>query len=85
MTSTRPSRPDIFAVALKKAGVAAAEAVAVGDTPYDVISAGHAGIGTVALLSGGFAHGEVEAAGAEIIYDDVEDLFARYDGSPLSR
>ena len=77
--------PDIFAVALKRAGVAADEAVAVGDTPYDILAAGRAGIGTVAVLSGGFPRRDLVAAGATAIYDDVARLFAKYDGSPLAR
>ena len=82
---TSKPAPDIFAVALKKVGVAANEAVAVGDTPYDVVSAGKAGIGTVAVLSGGLVRRDLEQAGAVKIYDDVADMLARYDGSPLTR
>ena len=82
---TSKPAPDIFATALARAGVGAAEAVAVGDTPWDVRSAGGAGIGTVALLSGGFAREELEAAGADAIYADATDLLARYAASPLAR
>jgi len=82
---TSKPAPDIFAAALKKAGVAASEAVAVGDTPWDVQSAGDAGIGTVALLSGGFERAELEAAGADAIYEDAADLLAGYGDSPLAR
>ena len=45
---TSKPTPDIFATALKKAGVKPAEAVAVGDSPFDVESAAKAGMGTVA-------------------------------------
>lgn len=82
---TSKPAPDIFAVALQKVGVAAAEAVAVGDTPYDVISAGKAGAGTIALLSGGFSQSALREAGADTIYDDVADLLKGYGGSALSR
>jgi len=77
--------PDIFAAALKKSGFSADEVVAVGDTPYDVESAAKAGFGTVALLSGGFAHDELAAAGAVAIYRDVAALLAAYGASPLAR
>lgn len=77
--------PDIFSVARQKAGVAAEEAVAVGDTPYDALSAGKAGMGTVAVLSGGFSSSELKQAGASAIYEDVADLLAQYEGSPLDQ
>lgn len=82
---TSKPAPDIFAAALKAAGVAPGEAVAVGDTPYDVEAAAKAGVGTVAVLSGGFAQAALEAAGADTIYRDVAQLLAGYAGSPLAR
>jgi membrane protein len=84
VSASKPE-PDIFALALKKVGIAAGEAVAVGDTPYDAISAGKAGVATIALLSGGFTERQLATAGAGVIYDDVADLLANYEGSPLSR
>jgi membrane protein len=82
---TSKPAPDIFAVALKKSGFAAAEVIAVGDTPYDIESAAKAGFGTVALLSGGFAEEELAAARPVAIYRNVAALLAEYDGSPLAR
>lgn len=81
--TTKPA-PDIFAVALEKAGVAAADAVAVGDTPYDAQSAKGAGVATVAVLSGGFAEEELRAAGAVAVYPDVAALLAEFAESPLA-
>lgn len=78
---TSKPAPDIFAAALKKAGVAADEAVAVGDTPYDIASAGKAGIATIALRSGGFSDDALARALA--IYDDAAALLANFDRSPL--
>lgn len=72
---------DIFATALKKAGVAAEEAIVVGDTPYDIAAARACGIATVAVRSGGFS--EEALAGAVARYDDVAALLAGYDASPL--
>lgn len=82
--STSKPAPDIFASALKKAGVGAHEALAVGDTPYDVLSAGKAGMNTIAVLSGGFSHADLERAGAMAIYSDVADLLVHYARSPLA-
>ena len=45
--------PDIFEVVLKKLGIDGADAVAIGDTPYDAEAAGKATISTI----GGFAVG----------------------------
>jgi phosphoglycolate phosphatase-like HAD superfamily hydrolase len=39
--------PDVFENVLKKLKISAAEAVAIGDTPYDAIAAGKAGIATI--------------------------------------
>ena len=73
--------PDIILAALEKAGVAPAEAVMLGDTPYDVRAAGAAGVRCVALRSGGW--GDDDLAGAVAVYDDPADLAARLDDSPF--
>ncbi len=49
-------------------------AVFVGDTPYDVEAAERAGLGCVALRSGGFSEAELRAAGALAVYDVPGDL-----------
>ncbi|WP_300974090.1 HAD family phosphatase [Sphingomonas sp. LHG3406-1] len=75
--------PEVFITASAKAGVAPAEAMVVGDTPWDVEAANAAGIATVAVRSGLFS--DPTLAGAIAIYDDVADLLARFDDSPLNR
>jgi HAD superfamily hydrolase (TIGR01509 family) len=76
--------PDIFQAALAGVGdVAPAEAVVVGDTPYDAMAAAKAGMRTIGLLSGGFTEESLRAAGAVEIYEDVTDLLERYDESLL--
>lgn len=79
---TSKPAPDIFGTALKKAGVAADEAIAVGDTPWDIEAAGKAGIATVALRSGGFSDDTL--ADAVAIYDDAAALLAGFATSPLA-
>lgn len=80
---TKPA-PDIFATALAKlSGVAADEAMVVGDTPYDIEAAGKCGISAVGLRSGKFSDDVLRGAGAVAIYDDVAALLADYDNSPL--
>ena len=81
---TSKPAPDIFAVALKKIGVPADEAVMVGDSPYDVEGAAKCGVATVALRSGGFSDEALRRAGAKAIYDDVAALLADFEGSPLA-
>jgi membrane protein len=75
---------DLFASALNKvAPTAAAQSVAVGDTPYDAIAAGKVGIQTIGVRSGGFTEAELSAAGAVIVYASVADLLTHIDHSPL--
>src|SRR5215213_551803 len=74
--------PDIFQAALADLGdVEPEEAVVVGDTPYDAIAAGKAGMRAIGLLSGGFSEEDLRAAGAVEIYEDAAGLLERYDES----
>jgi HAD superfamily hydrolase (TIGR01509 family) len=67
--------PDIFEVALRRAGATADETVTVGDAVWDVEAAREAGIRTVAVLSGGAYHKEdLEEAGAVAVYEDCAAL-----------
>lgn len=75
--------PDITAVALQKLKTSADRVVMLGDTPYDIESAGKVGVGVIAMRCGG--HSDEELAGALAIYDDPADLLAHYDQSPLGR
>ncbi|HVH13960.1 MAG TPA: HAD family hydrolase [Longimicrobium sp.] len=75
--------PDIVHAALDSAGVGPAEAIMLGDTPYDVEASGRAGVRCVALRCGGW--GDAELAGSVAVYDDPADLLSRYDESPFAR
>lgn len=75
--------PDIFAAALRRLGVKAADAMVVGDTPWDAIAARRAGVRTIGVLCGGFAESDLLAAGCIAIHRDPADLRARLDDSPL--
>jgi HAD superfamily hydrolase (TIGR01509 family) len=76
--------PDIFAVALDKAGVSAAESAVVGDAPYDMEAGRKLGLRRVAVRSGRFGDDTLLGAGAEALYDDAADLLARFDRSLLA-
>ena len=75
--------PDIFQAALERLDVGPADAIVVGDTPYDADAAGRLRIKTVGVRCGGFPEAELLAAGCIAIYDDPADLLARYEESVL--
>lgn len=80
--ATKPA-PDIFAAAVKKAGVAPEQAMVIGDTPYDVLAAKRAGVKAIGLLSGGFPEEDLRAAGAIAVYRDAADLLAQWESSAI--
>ena len=75
--------PDIFQAALSQAQLLPEQAIAIGDTPYDIEAAQRAGMQAIAVRSGLFSNSALH--GALTVYDDVADLLARFDDSPLSR
>jgi len=78
--------PDIFQAALKKlAPLTAAEAIVIGDTPYDAEAAAKAGLRTIGVLCGGFPEAGLNEAGCIAIYKDPQDLLDRYASSPLAK
>ena len=74
--------PDIVAAALQRSGAPAAEALMLGDPPYDVEAATRAGVGVIALRCGGWTDDELR--GAREIYDDPADRLAHYDRSAFA-
>jgi len=76
--------PDIFETALEKLGIKASDAVAIGDTPYDAIAAGKAGIATIGVLCGGFTEEHLRQAGCAEIYTGPAGLFACFESSLLA-
>jgi HAD superfamily hydrolase (TIGR01509 family) len=77
--------PDLVQVALRRAGVTAAEAIFVGDTAWDARACQKAGVRCIGLLSGGIGADELLAAGAEQIYAGPAELLAGFDASLLGR
>jgi HAD superfamily hydrolase (TIGR01509 family) len=73
--------PDVIHAALAKAHAAPDEAIMLGDTPYDILAAQGAGVGTIAVRSGGW--GDRELAGAVAIYADAAELLERLGDSPV--
>ncbi|HZF44106.1 MAG TPA: HAD family hydrolase [Sphingomonadaceae bacterium] len=78
--------PDIFRSALAKLdGVAAGDAVVVGDSPYDMLAAAALGVPTIGFRSGGFPDPVLMEAGCREIFDGPADLLARFDASLLAK
>jgi HAD superfamily hydrolase (TIGR01509 family) len=80
---TKPA-PDLVHAALQKAGAGAESAVMVGDTPWDVRSAGEAGVETITVITGGFSTEELSDAGAVAVFESVADLLRRLDETRLA-
>jgi HAD superfamily hydrolase (TIGR01509 family) len=80
--STKPA-PDLVHAALAKTDSDAADAVMVGDTPWDVKAAAGADVSTLAVVTGGFSEAELREAGAVAVYESVSELRDRLDETPL--
>lgn len=77
--------PDIFEVVLRKLKLEGADAVAIGDTPYDAEAAGKAGIRTIGVLCGGFTEQSLRQAGCVEVYPGPAGLLACFEDSLLAR
>ncbi|MCO8125909.1 HAD family phosphatase [Acidimicrobiia bacterium EGI L10123] len=75
--------PDVFLTALAKADGAASRAVVIGDTGWDLQAAKAAGIGALAVRTGGWGHDELVQAGAVEVHDDVGTLCRDVETSAL--
>jgi HAD superfamily hydrolase (TIGR01509 family) len=80
-SKTKPA-PDVVNAALAQAGVAARDAVMVGDTVYDVQAAHSAGVACVALRCGG--SDSTALRDAEAVYRDPLELTAALDRAPFA-
>jgi HAD superfamily hydrolase (TIGR01549 family) len=69
--ATKPA-PDIVETAKARARQQAV--VMVGDSPWDIESAGRAGLSCVSLLTGGYSERELLEAGAQTVYESLVDL-----------
>lgn len=77
----KPS-PDLIEVALDRIDVTPAEALLIGDSPYDVEAGKRAGVAVVALRCGGWS--DADLSGAIAICDDPAALSSELDRSPLA-
>ncbi|MCU1548737.1 MAG: family hydrolase [Arthrobacter sp.] len=79
---SKPS-PDIIVAALEAVGIAAADAVFVGDSVWDVYAAGELGIPTIGLSCGGTSETELRDAGAVEVYESLTALLANFNESKI--
>ncbi len=80
--ATKPE-PDIIETAMGKAG--GGPAVMLGDSTWDFIAAGRAGVPGVGLLTGGFSREELLEAGAEVVFESLEELSESLPQTPFSK
>lgn len=75
--------PDIFELALERAGATAERAVVVGDTVWDAEAAAACGIACIGVRTGGVGDAALRAAGVVAVYDDAAAIADDLDASPF--
>jgi HAD superfamily hydrolase (TIGR01509 family) len=75
---------DVFIAALNALSLPPGDAIAIGDTPYDVSAAKKIELPVIAVLCGGFSEQALRDEGAIAIFRDPADLLERYYQSPLA-
>jgi HAD superfamily hydrolase (TIGR01509 family) len=77
--------PDIFEATLKRLKLEPAEALALGDTPYDAEAAGKAGVWTIGVTTGGWSREDLLSAGCIEVYEDLGELLDCFEESAIAR
>ncbi len=78
VSATKPA-PDLVNAALELADAEPAQAVMVGDSPWDVLAAQRVGVPTLGVMTGGFSREELYDAGAVEVYESVAELGKAFD------
>jgi HAD superfamily hydrolase (TIGR01549 family) len=76
--------PEVFEKAMASGSINPKRALAIGDSVWDIKSARSAGIGCVAVESGGYSEHELAEAGALHVYRDVQEILDQFHTSPLA-
>lgn len=82
VTSSKPE-PEVFLTAMAAGCIDPERALAVGDSVWDIRAARAAGIGCIAVESGGFSQHELSEAGAVQVYRDVQEVLDQFQTGPL--
>ena len=77
-------KADVFIAALNLLSLSPSEAIAIGDTPYDIEAAKKIELPVIGVLCGGFSEQVLRDEGALAIFRDPADLLERYYQSPLT-
>jgi HAD superfamily hydrolase (TIGR01509 family) len=76
--TTKPA-PDLVVAALHRVQAEPEHALLVGDSPWDLLAAGEAGVPGYGVLSGGFCASELHQAGAHAVFGDLDEVNRRID------
>jgi phosphoglycolate phosphatase-like HAD superfamily hydrolase len=76
--------PDVFLTAMARHSMDPGHTLAIGDSIWDIRAAREAGIGCIAVETGGFSQHELSEAGALHVYRDVDELRQQFLTSPLA-
>lgn len=82
---TAKPKPDIIHVALQRAEVSADRAVFVGDAIWDAEACVRAQVTSIGVLSGGVSRGELETAGAVVVFENADDLLKHIEETAIAR
>jgi HAD superfamily hydrolase (TIGR01509 family) len=77
-------KADVFIAALSMLSLPPSEAIAIGDTPYDIEAAKKIELPVIGVLCGGFSEEALRDEGAVAVFRDPADLLERYYQSPLA-
>ena len=77
-------KADVFIAALNMLLLSPSDAIAIGDTPYDIEAAKKIDLPVIGVLCGGFPEQALRDEGAVAIFRDPADLLERYYQSPLA-
>lgn len=80
--ATKP-QPDLVDAAVARAG--GGRSVLLGDSTWDFVAAGRAGVPAIGVMTGGFSPEELREAGAAAVFESLPELVERLDETPLSR
>jgi len=80
---SKPS-PDLFSLALERSGCGPEETLALGDSIWDIEAANRAGIGCVAVETGGTDAARLATAGALAVYKSCAEIVTSWGETPFS-